>query len=130
MYVLCIISGPSPGTKLGHRVIDCTDHENDFKLCPVEGASVVQNVEFKYGIGNIATCTKGLNYGIFNNSMWVHKGCSGIFDVDYYEGKNQTNEVQSIVTIVSIYTRSCAVVTRQKILKCNCFPFLLFLFFC
>lgn len=69
-----------------HRTVECRELNGGYKQCPVDGAQVVEDVELKFEIPSRAKCAKGINFGIFKDSIWIHGGCNGIFNITYFEG--------------------------------------------
>ncbi|XP_069141370.1 uncharacterized protein [Argopecten irradians] len=88
-FEACYVTDVS-GSRLRQRTLECRNLDDTYKMCEVEGAKLVKDVELKYELPSHGPCSKGISYGIFNNSMWIHSGCNGIFDIQYYEAKSSS----------------------------------------
>ena len=86
--------GPNPGYPPPYQdheeQISCSSYGYGYNACPTSYYGQIVQLRIIRQLSNTA-CVYGQNYGVTQNSVWVDRGCAGIFRVITRENYNSIN---------------------------------------
>lgn len=79
----------APATEIKDRTMECRHWNSSYKVCKVQDAQKVQTIEkiAQFPITSGSQCSRGIDFGIIEDSIWINNGCNGIYKVGYYTDK-------------------------------------------
>lgn len=80
--------------------MECRHWNSSYKVCKVQDAQKVQTIEkiAQFPITSGSQCSRGIDFGIIEDSIWINNGCNGIYKVGYYTGIDLDLQTQKIYT--------------------------------
>lgn len=99
IYDLILLTD-APATEIKDRTMECRHWNSSYKVCKVQDAQKVQTIEkiAQFPITSGSQCSRGIDFGIIEDSIWINNGCNGIYKVGYYTGIDLDLQTQKIYT--------------------------------